>query len=56
MGGGIVKNMGRFHHRFAESGMRMDGQPQVGDIGPHFDGQNAFGDQLARAQADDADT
>ena len=55
MGRRAVKHVGGFHQGFAQGGMGMDGEPQVGDIGPHFDGQGAFGDQFAGPAAHQAD-
>ena len=42
------------HDRFAERRMRMDAVGEVAGDGGGLDGEHSFGDQLTRANSDDA--
>ena len=48
------EDFGGFHEGFGQSRVRVDGQLEVAGGRGHFDGEDAFRDQLARARASDA--
>ena len=52
MGRVMMEDMRGLHHGFTEGRMGVDGQAQVGGIGPHFNSQGAFGNQFAGTAAD----
>ena len=49
------EHFGRFHDRFGQRRVRVDGHAQVGRVRAHLHRQHALGDQLAGTGADDAD-
>ena len=48
-------DLGRFHDRFGQSGVGVDGEFEIGGVGAHLNRQHALGDQFAGAGADDTD-
>ena len=54
MGGLAVEDFGAFHQRLGEGRVRVDAEGKVLRGRAHLDGQHAFGDEFARAVADDA--
>ena len=55
MRGQTVKDFRGFHERLGQRRVRMDAERDVARERGHLDCDDAFGDQLARAGADDAD-
>ena len=49
------EGFGGFHEGFAQRGVRVDAVGEVAGDGGGFDGEDTFGNQLARAGSDDAD-
>lgn len=44
----LVQGLCRLHEAFGEGGVGVDRKAQVGDRGPHFQGQGGLGDELSR--------
>ena len=55
MGGLAEEHFAGFHQGFGERGVRVNRQREVCRVGAHLYRQDAFGNQLAGAAADDAD-
>src|SRR4029077_6628750 len=49
------EDLGRFHQRLAQRRMRMNGEREISRVRAHLDRQNPLGNQLAGADADEAD-
>src|SRR5208282_505441 len=56
VGGLSVEDLGCFHRGLRKRWVRMDGHANVRRQRAHFDGEDALGDQFARAHAHDADS
>src|SRR5579863_1625012 len=56
VGAGAEENFRRLHDTLRKRGVRMDGERDVLRDGTHLDGENAFGNQVARACSHNSDT
>ena len=54
MGGVAVEDFGGFHQRLGEGRVRVDAEGKILRGRAHLDGEHAFGNEFARAVADDA--
>ena len=55
MRAGAEEYLGGFHYRLRKRGMRVKGHGDIAGKRRHFDREHAFGNQLTRSRADDAD-